>query len=101
MSEESKQFWTKMKTFNKKAYDSGDNYYEFIASMIIIKVDLDARIAFSKYPDYFAEDALKYCNRMLMKFPGIWNYFEDSNYKANIKDKDKRKLYLYKILSKI
>ena len=99
--EGSKQFWTKMSKFNKKQYDTGDNYYEFLATLIIIKINSDSKIAFSKFPDWFTQDNLKLINRMLMRFPNIWMYFETEEYKNCLKDKDLRKKFQYKLLNSI
>ena len=101
MDTESKAFWSKYSSFNKKTYENNGNYFEFLASLIITKFNLDAYRTFSKFTNFFVDDSLRFINKTLSKSPEIWQFFEDSQYKECLNDKSKRKLYLYKVLNKL
>ena len=103
MSSERDVFWTKFNEMSKehKEYVGGNDTYEILATLIILKFNIDAEIAFSRTPSWFVKDNQKYVNRLLMKFPGIYQAFNKDDYYSILKDKDKRKAYMYKLLSKL
>lgn len=103
MSTDREVFWTKFNEMDKKykKYENGNDIYEMISTLIILKFNTDAAIAFSKFPNWFEQDNKKYIDRLLRKFPQIWNHFSTPEYYQCLKDKDKRKLYMFKILSHI
>lgn len=97
------QFWEKFNQMDKshKSYKSGKETYEMLSTLIMVKVDMDATLAMSKFPNWFCEHSKKYIDRLLLKYPEVWKHFESEEYRLSLKDKNLRRKVLYKILNSI
>ena len=103
MSDNYSEFWAKFNKLDQAhtQYELNEINAEMLITLCFTKVYLDTTKAYSKFQNYNVDNALKYINKNLKKFPRIWSQFDHPNYYNCLKDATLRKKFLYEILNQL